>query len=227
MTAPPNTVALPVSLVETVTRHVRSQVLSGGLEPGERIVEESLCAALGVSRAPVREALRLLAQQGLVEHLPRRGFRVVEWSVADIVQLFELRRVLEEFAIRKALPFDLGSADAGDDPFAGIRDALDDMRSAAEGGDSLGRDDAHRRFHEAVVAIAGSRQLDLLYHPILLKLQLPMARNMREEARVADPADGIRRHHELLDAVASNDQSVALAGLARHGELTYLQLGIC
>lgn len=224
MTTAPNAVALPVSLVETVTRHVRSQVLSGELEPGERIVEESLCVALGVSRAPVREALRLLAQQGLVEHLPRRGFRVVEWSVADIVQLFELRRVLEEFAIRKALPFD---EEDGSDPFAGVRSALDDMRAAAEGGDTLGRDDAHRRFHEAVVAIAGSRQLDLLYAPILLKLQLPMARNMREEARVSDPADGIRRHEELLDAVASNDRATALAGLARHGELTYLYLGIC
>ena len=77
MTSRANVTVLPPSLVELVTRHVRSEVLSGALEPGERIVEETLCARLGVSRAPVREALRLLAQEGLVEHLPRRGFREI------------------------------------------------------------------------------------------------------------------------------------------------------
>ena len=65
MTSPTNKAALPLSLVEMATRQVRSEVLSGALEPGSRVVEETLCARLGISRAPVREALRLLAQQGL------------------------------------------------------------------------------------------------------------------------------------------------------------------
>ncbi|MCX5042909.1 GntR family transcriptional regulator [Aldersonia sp. NBC_00410] len=222
MTSMPEPAVLPVSLVETVTTFVRSQVLSGDLEPGERIVEETVCARLGVSRAPVREALRLLAQQGLIEHLPRRGFRVSEWSATDILQLFELRRVLEQHALSQALPLPVAP-----DPFDGIENALDGMRVAAGRDDSLARDDAHRRFHEAVVAIAGNRQLDLVYASVLIKLQLPMARNLRAEARLADPEDGIRRHAALLDAVRSNDSGVALAALESHGELTYLNLGIC
>ena len=68
---------LPASLVEMTARHVRAEVLSGALAPGARVGEEALCARLGISRAPVREALRRLAEQGLIEHLPRRGYRVV------------------------------------------------------------------------------------------------------------------------------------------------------
>src|SRR5690606_8085823 len=155
MTSQANVTVLPPSLVELVTTHVRSEVLSGALEPGERIVEETLCARLGVSRAPVREALRLLAQEGLVEHLPRRGFRVVVWSATDILQLFELRRVLERHAIESALPLP-----AEGDPFAPVRAALDDMRRADTRDDPLERDNAHRRFHLAVVALAGNHQLN-------------------------------------------------------------------
>ncbi|MBH0776552.1 GntR family transcriptional regulator [Nocardia bovistercoris] len=222
MTPRTNTTVLPPSLVEMATRHVRSEVLSGALEPGERIVEETLCARLGISRAPVREALRLLAQEGLVEHLPRRGFRVLVWSATDILQLFELRRVLERHAIESALPLP-----AGGDPFAAVRAALEEMRAADAEGWTLERDDAHRRFHAEIVALAGNRQLDLAYAPILLKLQLPMARNLREEARVADRRDGVRRHTELLEALETNDPAVACAALRRHGELAYLALDIC
>ncbi|HRI98674.1 MAG TPA: GntR family transcriptional regulator, partial [Nocardioides sp.] len=77
--------ALPASLVELAADRVRDDILSGRLEPGAKIVEETLCADLGISRGPLREALRLLTQQGLVEHLPRRGSRVVEWSPADVL----------------------------------------------------------------------------------------------------------------------------------------------
>nr|WP_314143036.1 GntR family transcriptional regulator [uncultured Rhodococcus sp.] len=220
MAAPAEHGSLPPSLVEMATRQVRSEVLSGALEPGSRVVEETLCARLGISRAPVREALRLLAEQGLVEHLPRRGFRVTVWSAEDILELFELRQVLERHALERALPL----ASSPDGAFAPVRTALDEMRDADARGDTLEKDDAHRRFHEAIVALAGSRQLDMAYAPILLKLQLPMARNLREEARVANPVDGIRRHEWLLDAIESNDVSVALAALKQHGELTYLHL---
>ncbi len=57
-----------------------------------------------ISRAPLREALRLLAQQGLVEHLPRRGWRVSEWSDTDVQELFAIRSVLERHAIVSAFP---------------------------------------------------------------------------------------------------------------------------
>ncbi|MEU1204529.1 GntR family transcriptional regulator [Nocardia sp. NPDC005825] len=216
-----NGTVLPPSLVEMATRHLRAEVLSGAFEPGDRIGEEALCARLGTSRAPVREALRLLAQEGLIEHLPRRGFRVAVWSRTDILELFELRRVLERHAIDSAFPL----ATEGD-PLCRVRAALEEMRAADAAGDAFERDNAHRRFHAAIVALAGNRQLELAYEPILVKLQLPMARNLRAEARLAQRHNGVRRHEELLTALESGDAATARDALLRHGERAYLDLDI-
>ena len=207
---------LPATLVELAAHRIRDAILSGELAPGEKIVEEQVCGDFGISRAPLREALRLLAQQGLVEHLPRRGSRVAEWSPSDILQLFALRHVLERHAIETALPLA--------DPGASLQPvcaALDEMRTAA---DDLDRDDAHRLFHAAVVRLADNRQLDIALEPILLKLQLPMAMNMREEARRRPARDGIQRHQVILSALRTNDPVVVLAALQEHGHLDYLDI---
>ena len=208
---------LPESLVDVAGRRIRDAILSGALAPGQKIVEETLCADLGISRAPVREALRLLAQQGLVEHQPRRGVRVAEWSPRDILQLFELRQVLERYAVEAALPLT--------DPesqLAPLRAAIDAMRRAT---DDLARDDAHRRFHAAVVGLAGNRQLDITLEPILLKLQLPMAVNLpTETADHHGPDDGFNRHQAILDALERNDPAAAIAALHDHGHLHSLDL---
>ncbi|WP_067804671.1 GntR family transcriptional regulator [Nocardia beijingensis] len=219
MTVRAEETVLPPSLVDLAVRHVRSEVLSGAYAPGDRIGEEALCARLGTSRAPVREALRLLVQEGLIEHLPRRGFRVVVWSATDVLQLFELRRVLERHAVESAFPLP-----ATGDPLRAVRAALADMRAADGCCDDFERDNAHRRFHAAIVALAGQRQLDLAYAPILLKLQLPMARNLREEARATHRRDGVRRHAALLAALETNDRDIVLEEMRTHGEPAYLDL---
>lgn len=206
--------ALPGTLVEMVGDRLRSAILGGGLKPGERIREEQICADYGISRAPLREALRLLAQQGLVERLPRRGSRVAEWSASDIVQLFGLRAVLERHAIESALP--LADPETALEP---VRVALQHMRTATN---QLRRDDAHRRFHAAVAGVAANRQLDVALEPILLKLQVPMAVNMREEARRRDVHDGIARHQTILTALESNDAATVIGALEEHGHLAYL-----
>ena len=207
---------LPATLVELAARRLRDAILSGGLEPGEKIIEEQLCADFGISRAPLREALRLLAQQGLVEHLPRRGSRVTEWSTSDVLQLFALRHVLERHAIESALPL----ADP-ETALAPVREALGHMDGAA---DELARDDAHRRFHAAVVGLADNRQLDITLAPILLKLQMPMATNLREEARRHHADDGRKRHRAIMEALETNDAAAVVAALEDHGHLLYLGL---
>ena len=207
---------LPATLVEVAEHRLRDAILCGALKPGEKIVEEQLCADFGISRAPLREALRLLGQQGLVEHLPRRGARVTEWSTSDILQLFALRHVLERHAVELALPLADPAAAIGP-----VRTALDRMRAAD---DELERDDAHRAFHAEVVKLADNRQLDIALEPILVKLQLPMARNLREEARHQRADDGIARHQAILTALESNDPDTVITALEDHGHLHYLGL---
>jgi DNA-binding GntR family transcriptional regulator len=204
----------PFSLVELSTRRLREEILSGALAPGERLIEERLTRRFGISRAPLREALRLLGQQGLVEHAPRRGVRVAELSPADVDELFGLRDVLERYAVETALP------DERD--LSGLAEALDVMAVAAQTGDALTESEAHRRFHIALVMLAGHRQLLLVYESVILKLQLYMAANLRREAELRAPAEGVLRHQRLFDAIASGDPAVALGVLATHGARTYI-----
>jgi DNA-binding GntR family transcriptional regulator len=208
------------SLVELTTRRLRDEILSGAIGPGERLIEEQICRRFSISQSPVRESLRLLAQQGLVEHLPRRGARVAVWSDEDIQQLFALRTVLERYAISCALP--LAPAD-GTDPLADVRRHLHRMAEAEQQADQLAEDDAHRDFHAAIVALAGNRQLDLMYEPVMLKLQRPMAVNLRAEAAEMGAGEGIRRHQELLTALETNDPDVVIDALERHGSQRYLR----
>ncbi|WP_432827779.1 GntR family transcriptional regulator [Dactylosporangium sp. CA-092794] len=201
------------SLVELAVSRLTREILGGGTEPGERLVEEQLTRRFGISRAPLREALRLLAQQGLVEHMPRRGARVAILSDGDIQELYAVRDVLERHAVTTTPP----GAD-----LAGVADAMKAMQEADARGDRFDMATAHREFHVAVVALAGNRQLGLVYESILVKIQLYMALNLRREAEVARPHDGVHRHERLYDVVSSRDPDTILAALDEHGARFYL-----
>lgn len=205
------------SLVELAVRRLRSEILAGALAPGERLVEEQLTRRFGTSRAPLREALRLLGQQGLVEHLPRRGVRVAELSVRDIDELFSLRDVLEQFAVRCALT----GASADGPGLDMLRDAVEQMERAAAHGAALDQAVAHRAFHLALVALAGHHHLLRVYEPVLMQLQLYMATNLRREARQLSPREGAQRHRRLYEAIVTG-LDAALAELDHHGARTYL-----
>ena len=205
-----------LSLVELAVRRLRREILSGQTDPGERLVEEHLTRRLGISRAPLREALRLLAQQGLVEHVPRRGVRVATLSDRDVQELYAVRDVLERYAVEAALPV------RRENSLGGLRAAIEKMRTATATGDRLRIAEAHRRFHVELVGLAGNQQLTAVYESILVKLQLYMAINLRREAEVAQPVDGVHRHERLLAAIEAGDPAVVLSELADHGARTYL-----
>jgi DNA-binding GntR family transcriptional regulator len=207
------------SLVEATTRQLREEILTGQLVPGERLIEEQIGQRFAISRAPLREALRSLAQQGLVEHIPRRGTRVTELSPVEIDQLFAIRLVLEEHAITSTFPM---AESPGARELAEVNHWLDLMRQADQLGDELRKDDAHRALHAAIVGLAGNRQLDLALEPILLKLQRPMAVNLRREAQLDGAQAGIERHERLVAALATNDSDTILAELHSHGSRRFL-----
>lgn len=206
------------SLVDLAVRKLRGEILSGELAPGDRIVEEQMTRRFGTSRAPLREALRLLGQQGLVEHLPRRGVRVTRLSPRDIDELFTLRDVLERFAVRCAL----SEHDAQPAGLELMAAAVEEMERATAAQDALAQAAGHRAFHLALVALSGHRHLIETYEPVILKLQLYMATNMRREANLRPPDEGPHRHRRLFDAVRGGDLADVLVELERHGSRTYL-----
>jgi DNA-binding GntR family transcriptional regulator len=207
-----------VSLVDLAFSRLRTDILSGALEPGQRLVEEQLTRRFEISRAPIREALRLLAEQGLVEHLPRRGVRVATMSDRDYDELFAIRELLERFAI------DLITADDAAKPdVAHLRTVLARLAEAVETADPLAASEAHNAFHIALVAVADNLQLTVTYEPIIFKLQLYMAANLRREAQLLSPLDGVRRHKRLLDAVASGNAERARTELRHHGARSFFR----
>jgi DNA-binding GntR family transcriptional regulator len=207
------------SLTELVVHRLRGEILSGALAPGERLVEEHLTRRYQTSRAPLREALRQLGEQGLVDHLPRRGVRVAELSTRDVDELFSLRDVLEKFALGNALDAGVVLEPA---QLTRLAEALATMEKATTRDDPLARAEAHRRFHVELVALAGHQHLSRVYEPVILKLQLYMATNIRREAATRSPMDSVHRHRRLFDAVASGDYAAVLAVLAGHGARVYL-----
>jgi DNA-binding GntR family transcriptional regulator len=205
------------SLVELAVARLRYEILSGATDPGERLVEQHLTQRLGISRAPLREALRLLAEQGLVEHIPRRGSRVATLSDRDVTELYAVRDVLEQYVVTAALPV------AGPHRLAGMRAGLDAMTRASRKNDRLVIADAHRAFHVALAALGDNRQLTIMYDQVLTKIQLYMAMNLRREAETTtDQMDGVRRHQRLFEAVRAGDPQTVLAALAGHGARSYL-----
>ena len=221
MTQPPlskvTTELTSLSLVELAVARLRYEILSGATDPGERLVEEQLTRRLGISRAPLREALRLLAEQGLVEHTPRRGSRVATLSDRDVYELYAVRDVLERHVVSTGVPV------VDPEALDGMRSALTTMTRAAESGDRQAVADTHRRFHLALAGIGGNRQLVAVFDQVLTKIQLYMALNLRREVETTtDPMDGVRRHERLLATLERGDPDEVLTELAQHGARSYL-----
>jgi DNA-binding GntR family transcriptional regulator len=132
---PPNTTA------QHALDALRRMIVAGELRPGQRVLQEDVAELLGVSIAPVREALRVLEQEGQVTYQPRRGYFVTELRIEDLQEIYALRQVLEERAARHALR--LLDVDA----LERIELAAADCVHAAQAGEVARELEANRRFH--------------------------------------------------------------------------------
>lgn len=128
---------------------LRRLIIGGELAPGARVNQEDLAARIGLSVAPVREALRVLEQEGQVTYLPRRGYFVTELNAADLVEIYALRQLLEERAARHALPT------LDEDALERIELAARECEAAAAAGDVAAELAANRRFHFAILEAPG------------------------------------------------------------------------
>jgi DNA-binding GntR family transcriptional regulator len=146
--------------VSTAQEHaataLRADILAGVLAPGHRLVQEDVAERCGVSRVPVREALQQLSSEGLVSHVPHRGFFVTELSVPDLLEVYRLRRILESEALREAVPA------LRDEDVVDLREFAGAVERAADAGDLARLTQANRRFHFALFDAAGMPRLSRL-----------------------------------------------------------------
>lgn len=199
--------AAPGTTAQHALDELRRDIVAGDLRPGERLNQEDIAERLGVSIAPVREALRVLEQEGQVRYLPRRGYFVTELRAEDLEEIYGLRQVLEERAVRRALPT------LDDDAVQRIELAARDCRAAAEAADVAAELDANRRFHFAL--------MDAPEHPHTLRVirllwdsteaYRAMYYNSPEERRAA-----IGAHDRILEAVRGRDADALVHELDAH-----------
>jgi DNA-binding GntR family transcriptional regulator len=205
------------TIAEALVKGIRALILSGELRPGERLVEERLAQRFGVSRPPLREALRVLAQDGIVTNTSRRGFFVQPITAQDVREIYELRAALERAAAELSVPVKDPSR------LIPIREALDMMRGDAAQNDPDIMLAANANFHKALVALPGNSRLIAAYSTIMQQSQMCMAMNLKfRQQFYNDPQDVVRRHAHLLAALEAGDRESLVHEIAHHGDRSFL-----
>lgn len=190
-------------LRETVRDTIRARIFEGHYAPGTRLVERDLATEFHVSRLPVREALRMLRQEGIISDRSGRGAEVSALSTKDVADLFDVRNSLEVLACR------LAAARASDEDLQ----MLDMLLSAAEAFLAKGSlFEAHRsnsEFHDAITRIADNDFLRTALEPLQGRMHWLFR-------HVSDLPELLQEHRALYLAIASGDPERAAAQSASH-----------
>ena len=184
------------SLHDELVGHLRDLIVEGELAPGARVPERELCARFGVSRTPLREALKVLASDGLLELLPNRGAQVARLTIADIDEMFPVMGAFE------ALAGELACARATEEEIAEIRAYHYQMVLHHARRELPGYFRLNQRIHERILEIAGNATLTRLY--------AGLAGRVRRARYVANMTQArwdqaVAEHEAILDALAARD----------------------
>ncbi len=194
-------------LRQQIADALQAAILSGEIKPGEALIETEIAGRLGVSRAPVREALQLLANSGLVETVPYRGTTVRQLSADDVEEVYSMRTVLETFALRRAMARDARATARA------LRDICDVMGQHAGSGDWSRVSAEDERFHRQLIGMAEHRLLGHAWRDLNMRVRQIMAlRNLQNE----DTMTIVYNHLPIVDAIEDGDVETAVQRLADH-----------
>jgi DNA-binding GntR family transcriptional regulator len=193
---------------EYVAGSLRQAILSGRLVPGQRLVEADLTRDLGVSRGPVREALRQLTAEGLVEAVPNQTAIVRRYSKREMVELFEVRAEMEALAVRRlAERIDEGDV-RGRFIAATSRIGLDHAMTNA-----VSYSEENRQFHQAIADLCGNDWLAVL----IRQFQLPLIMFQLSGAIKSESIkDSVAEHRSIAEAILAGDPRKASNEIRRH-----------
>lgn len=191
---------------QQVIEILRSEIMTGRYEPGERLIEATISEELGTSRGPVREALRQLEHEGLVDYVPYRGAVVLDVSDEEVEEvLIPIRLTLESFSFGKALEV------MTEDDFAELAKQLWLMEEGARKNDLQQVVEADLAFHEVVIAGSGRHTMQV-WRSIWPRIRSYFIRY----GRFRELDSIVEEHRELLDALRSRNLEQMLAVLERH-----------
>ncbi|WP_455556496.1 GntR family transcriptional regulator [Comamonas sp.] len=152
------------SLADSVAHTIRQQLIHGELKAGQHLSEAVLSQQLEISRNTLREVFRILIKEGLLRHEPNRGVSVVVPSMADIIDIYRVRRLIECQALEKAWPLHPAHK--------GMHQAVLEAQTAREAKDWKRVGSANMAFHAAIVALSDSERLSAMFEDIAAELRL-------------------------------------------------------
>lgn len=184
---------------------LRERIIDGDFAPGSRLSESALAEQLDVSRNTLREAFRVLAEQGLIEHVPHRGVSVASPTIADIIDIYRARRIIECTALRQSEP----EHPAVQLMRASLADAerhlpLEDWRRVGS---------ANMAFHDAIVALADSPRLARTYRDVAAELRLVFL-EIDDPRSLHEPF--VRKNRAVLTALMERGPEAAADELERY-----------
>ena len=210
------TAAGPRSAVELACDALRARILSGQLTQGTHIAEQSLADALGVGRATLREALRVLEHDGLMVHVPRAGTKVVTLTLQDAYEIVTLREHLEELAIVHGIPAD-------PDRLAALDATVQQLERSAAAGDEENAVPDSLTFHRAFIDLAGHSRLTAAFGTILYPLGLLMHLNRQAQSNSESLDARAHRHRRLFELIAAGDGNAVATEMHAHSTTRFLK----
>lgn len=196
------------SLREHVLDMLHIAIVNGELKQGQTLVEAELAAQLGVSRAPLREAINILSTQGLVEVVPYHGTTVKKLTRKDIEELYSVRSLMEGFAIKSII-----ESERITEVVAELRGICAAMEMAADAGDVTQLSEMDRHFHNTLIMSSGNDLLAMLWNTVSLRVRQVMALKNRSKGNLHIIA---RNHSTIVDVIERKETDDAVRLIHSH-----------
>lgn len=195
------------SVANQVYLDLRNRILTGQIPQGERLVEATIARSLGISRAPVREAVNRLMEAGLLENRTHFGPSVVQMSAEKIRELYAVRNSVEALAIQAV------ARRHSKDDIAELRHLIDVMSDRAEHNDLPGLVEAELDFHETLWRMADNPYIQKIANLLFDHMRLALT---IDNAAYGNLIDVAREHEPLVEAIETGDPERATEALTRH-----------
>lgn len=205
---PKNTLIVRQTVTAATAESIRQRIFAGDFKEGQSLLQDNLAAEYGVSRIPLREALRQLESEGLVTSIPHRGYAVTVLTLGEIVEHFEIRALLEVEVLRQAIP---NLTDEDLDQAQKILDQAEKLNPTAE--DNFEWGELNWEFH-SVIYEASNRPRTL---KVISSLHHGPDRLVRARASLANGFEKVQQEHvELLKFCRARDVEAAVESLKAH-----------
>lgn len=202
-------------LYEEVAEIVARMIYSSQLEPGQWIDEMQLCDELGISRTPLREALKVLASDGLVELVPRKGSYVKKISIAELDELFPIVAILEGYCAQ------LSAENVTDEELVRLRNIHANLEKHAADENIVLYYEENIIFHDALKSISNNSQLERLTLDLSRVIRLARQKQLKLGSRLQH---SLQEHRDILNAIAEKDGAKANKAMSQHIQNQYLAL---